>query len=177
MSEGVICVFKLKTMTKEWIDRLQVPPATSYDIVVTDDVSMIEDDKVNVVLPSSHIHQVETLLAMLYQQQPVYLSGSNERGMTRVESQDIYYIESFGDDIYFITKDTKLRTSDRLYQIEEQLASKDFVRISKSVIVNLAKVKYIQPLLNAKLQLELLNGQTIEVNRTYTKAFKQSMQL
>jgi len=94
-----------------------------------------------------------------------------------VESQDIYYIESFGDDIVVNTKDTKLRTSVRLYQIEEQLANKDFVRISKSLIVNLAKIRYIQPSINAKLKLELLNGQTLEVNRTYIKPFKQSMQL
>jgi DNA-binding LytR/AlgR family response regulator len=177
MSEGVISVFKLKTMTKEWIDRLQIPNATSYDVVVTDDKALIEDDKVNVVFPSSLIHQVEALLPLLYHQQQVYVSGSNERGTTRVESQDIYYIESFGDDIFVMTKDTKLRTSERLYQIEEQLANKDFVRISKSLIVNLAKVHYIQPSINAKLKLELLNGQTLEVNRTYIKPFKQSMQL
>jgi DNA-binding LytR/AlgR family response regulator len=177
MSEGVIDVFKLKTTTKEWIDRLQLPASTTYEVVVTDDKAMIEDDKVNLVFPASQIHQVETLLPWLYHKQPVYLSGSNERGMTRVESQDIYMIESFGDEVYVLTKDTKLRTSERLYQIEEQLATKDFVRISKSVIVNLAKVRYIQPSINAKLKLELLNGQTIEVNRSYTKTFKQSMQL
>jgi DNA-binding LytR/AlgR family response regulator len=170
-------MFKLKTTNPEWIKRLQIPKATQYKIVVTDDPAQMEDDKVNVVFPAGQIHEVETLLPLLYYKEPVYFSGSNERGSTRVESQEIYYIESFGDDVFLSLKNTKLKTSDRLYQIEEQLTTKDFVRISKSVIVNLAKIHYIQPALNAKLRLELINGEVLDVNRTYIKSFKQSMKL
>lgn len=170
-------MFKLKSTNPEWIKRLQIPSASSYEVVVTDDVSQIEADKVNVVFPASQIHEVEALLPLLYHKEPVYITGSNERGMTRVESQDIYFVESFGDDVFVSTKNTKLKTQDRLYQIEEQLAHKDFVRISKSVIVNIAKINYIQPALNAKLRLELINGEVLDVNRTYIKPFKQSLQL
>jgi DNA-binding LytR/AlgR family response regulator len=114
---------------------------------------------------------------LLYAKEPVYFTASSERGTTRVEAADIYYIESFGDDIYIHTANNKYRTSERLYQIEDDLKDRDFVRISKSVIVSIAKIKYINPALNAKLKLELRNGQLLEVNRSYVSTFRTALSI
>lgn len=170
-------MFKVKSKTKNLQTQLNLPDVTSYEVVITDDKSMMEDDKVNLVFPLSQIHEVEKLLPILYAKEPVYFSASNERGTTRIVDSDMYYIESFGDDIYIHTANGSYRTHERLYQIEEALESKDFVRISKSVIVNIAKIKYINPALNAKLKLELLNGQGLEVNRTYVSSFRNALSI
>jgi DNA-binding LytR/AlgR family response regulator len=170
-------MFKVKSKTKNLQTQLNLPDVTKYDVVITDDKSMMEDDKVNLVFPASHIHEVEKLLPLLYAKEPVYFTASSERGTTRVEATDIYYIESFGDDIYIHTANTQYRTSERLYQIEDDLKDRDFVRISKSVIVSIAKIKYINPALNAKLKLELRNGQLLEVNRTYVSTFRTALSI
>ncbi len=170
-------VFKLKTTTKEWALRLRIPDSKEYEIVLTDDKALMEEGKVNVVFGPQQVHQVEALLPLLYQQQAVYLTGFNERGQTRVESADVYFIESVGDEVVVATKNTTLQAHERLYQIEALLAQKDFVRVSKSMILNLAKVTYIQPALHAKLRCELVDGRTVTVNRGYVKSFKHAMKI
>jgi DNA-binding LytR/AlgR family response regulator len=170
-------MFKVKSKTKNLQSQLNLPDVTRYEVVITDDKSLMEDDKVNLVFPLSMIHEAEILLPILVMKEPVYFSASNERGTTRVEAADIYFIESFGDDIHIHTANATFRTSERLYQIEEDLKHKDFVRISKSVIVSIAKIKYINPALNAKLKLELLNGQELEVNRTYVSSFRTALSI
>ena len=170
-------MFKVKSKTKNLQSQLHLPDVTSYEVVITDDKSMMEDDKVNLVFPLSQLHEVEKLLPLLYAKEPVYFNASNERGTTRIEAADIYFIESFGDDIYIHNANEKYRTSERLYQIEEDLKTKDFVRISKSVIVNIAKIKFINPALNAKLKLDLRNGHVLEVNRSYVSTFRTALSL
>ena len=170
-------MFKVKSKTKNLQTQLNLPDVTKYEVVITDDKSMMEDDKVNVVFPVSQIHEIEKLLVALYAKEPVYFSASNERGMTRLEASDIYFIESFGDEIHLHTANGVYRTNERLYQLEEDLKAKDFVRISKSVIVNIAKIKLINPALNAKLKLELINGHLLEVNRTYVSSFRTALSI
>ena len=52
-----------------------------------------------------------------------------------------------------------------LYELEEQLAPRDFVRVSKSAIVNFDQVKSLRPDLGGRLRLTLSNGEVVVANR------------
>ena len=54
---------------------------------------------------------------------------------------------------------------------------KNFVRVSKSFLVNIAHIEYIRPMLNSKLKLIMTNKDVVEVNRTYVKSFKERMDI
>ena len=58
-------------------------------------------------------------------------------------------------------------------QLEEDLFQAGFFRISKSVIVNVARIEAIASGFNGKLTLIMDNKKKIEVNRSYTKSFKE----
>ena len=62
-----------------------------------------------------------------------------------------------------------------LYQLEEILKPYYFVRIGKSFIVSVSKIKYIKTTINAKLDLELINGVHLEVSRSFVKKFKNAL--
>ena len=64
-----------------------------------------------------------------------------------------------------------------MYILEQTLTDRNFVRVSKSFLVNIAHISFIKPMLNSKLKLIMGNKDVVEVNRTYVKTFKERMKL
>ena len=56
----------------------------------------------------------------------------------------IYYIESVDKRTFVYTRDGCYESRDRLYELEESLESRGFLRISKSVVVNLQKIRSLR---------------------------------
>lgn len=50
---------------------------------------------------------------------------------------------------------------------EEILSDKDFVRISKSLIVNINKIRSLKPELNRTILVTLCNGELLYISRKY----------
>ena len=100
------------------------------------------------------------------------------------KGQDIVLLDF--DDIFMIRvedKQTKVFTEDRdylvkkpLYQIEESLDS-NFVRVSKTTIVNLRKIKRVAPSLKGMMFIELKNGLKDNISRKYLAEFKSALDL
>lgn len=63
-----------------------------------------------------------------------------------------------------------------LYQVEETLSS-DFVRISKTTIVNLKKIERVAPSLKGMMFIELKNGLKDNISRKYLPGFKEALDL
>jgi DNA-binding LytR/AlgR family response regulator len=63
-----------------------------------------------------------------------------------------------------------------LYQVEETLSG-DFVRISKTTIVNLRKIERVAPSLKGMMFIELKNGLKDNISRKYLPDFKQALDL
>ncbi|MBQ6813563.1 MAG: LytTR family transcriptional regulator [Methanobrevibacter sp.] len=111
-------------------------------------------------------------------------SEENNSILAVKKGQDIVLLDF--EDIYMIRveeKQTKVYTKSRdyvikkpLYQIEESLDT-DFVRISKSVIVNLRKVERVSPSLKGMMFIELKNGLKDNISRKYISDFKKALDL
>ena len=173
-------MFKLKTkhtehkIVKEQLNLVETP---HYTYVLTDDKTLVEDEKVNIVFNFKDIPKVNALLDLLVQGEAIYLIGYNQFGQKRVESSQIIYFTKESDNVYAVLQQTKLIVKLKLFEIEEKLQSKQFIRVSKYCLVNLGKINYIRPLLNSKLELLMINGDICEVNRRYLKSFKQALKL
>ena len=63
----------------------------------------------------------------------------------------------------------------KLYEIEEEYASSDFLRISKSAIVNVAKISYIRPIFNGRFEAKLKNDEKIIISRQYVMDLKKKL--
>lgn len=90
----------------------------------------------------------------------------NDIFMFRVENKQV---KTFTDDQEYIIKKP-------LYQIEESLSS-DFVRISKTTIVNLKKIERVAPSLRGMMFIELKNGLKDNISRKYLPEFKIALDL
>lgn len=60
----------------------------------------------------------------------------------------------------------------RLYEVENMLGV-DFMRISKSIIVNLRKIESVEAVFNGMLLLRMKNGSKEYVSRTYLPQMKE----
>ena len=89
------------------------------------------------------------------------LLGTDGTGTFIVEPSEVLYAE----------------TVDGLYELEEALAGTEFVRASKSLIVNFDHVRALRPYLNARLELVLDNGESVIASRQYAPAIKQKIGL
>lgn len=100
----------------------------------------------------------------------------NEDSTVILQSEEIYMVRvEDGDTIIFGEKE-KYRSRKRLYEIEQQLG-KQFMRISKSTLVNLTYLDSIEAGFNGTLLLKLKNGSRDYVSRTYLPKFKKYLGL
>ncbi|XMB87436.1 LytTR family DNA-binding domain-containing protein [Mycoplasmatota bacterium WC44] len=170
-------MFKLKPNNKELSDKLNLVETTNYNYVLTTSNELCEDNKINIVFNENHTHEINKLLDLIINGEEVYLTGHNERGQKRVEVRSMQYVETFGDDVYLVMQDYRLLTKNKLYQLEEILKEKDFIRVSKSHLVNIGKIRYIKPAINSKIELIMNNDDIVEVKRTYLKNFKETLKI
>lgn len=59
--------------------------------------------------------------------------------------------------------------------IDEKYQNYSFIRISKSVIVNVDKVHMISPITGGKFGVQLDNGEFLEISRNYIKDLKDKI--
>jgi len=92
----------------------------------------------------------------------------------RVNPLDIYYIETVDNKTFLYCEQAVYESKQKLYELEE-LAMNDFLRISKSVIVNLSKIKSLLPALSGRLEAVLTNGEKVVISRQYVSELKKSL--
>lgn len=84
-----------------------------------------------------------------------------------VGTSDIYYIESVDKKSFvYLVKDV-YRCEMRLFQIEDMLIGLGFVKISKSVVLNINMLQSVRPLFNSRMEAVLINGEKLNISRKY----------
>lgn len=103
------------------------------------------------------------------------IEGIADGEQVSVPIADIFYIESV-DDKTFMYLETKVYESHRrLYDLEELTAPYHFIRVSKSMVVNLMKVQSIKPALNGRFICKMQNGEEVIISRKYVPDIKKKL--
>ena len=103
------------------------------------------------------------------------LSGVADAKQYEIAVTDVCYIESVDGKTFLYTTDRVYETSYRLYELEELLRDRKFLRISKPMLVNLMKIQSIQPAFNGRFLAILRSGEKIIITRNYVKALKAAL--
>lgn len=103
------------------------------------------------------------------------LTGVSEGGRYEIAVTELCYIESVDGKTFLYTKDRVYETAYRIYELEERLKAKHFLRVSKSMLVNLMKIRSIQPALNGRFTAVLRSGEKVIISRSYVKALKAAL--
>ncbi len=103
------------------------------------------------------------------------LSGYDSSGITMLDPKDIYYFEAVDNKVFAYCEKKVYEIHKKLYELEQDFADTDFLRISKSTIVNLSKIANLSPFFNGRLEAKLKNGEKIIISRSYVGKLKEKL--
>ena len=103
------------------------------------------------------------------------LSVTRDGRRFEVPVMDLFYAESVDDRVFLYTASECYEIRMKLYELEDLLKSKSFLRISKSMIVNLMKISSVRPALNGRFSAVLKNGEEIIISRKYVPELKRTL--
>ena len=103
------------------------------------------------------------------------LTGTLDDRQYEVPVTDIFYIESVDNKVFLYTKDKVYETKQKIYEFESMLQEKYFLRVSKSMLLNLMKVEAIKPALNGRFSAVLRSGEQVIITRNYVPALKRAL--
>lgn len=105
----------------------------------------------------------------------VTLVAYDRNEIHRIEPSAVFYIETVDNKTFLYLRDKVFESKQKLYELEESLAGSDFLRISKSVIVNLSKMKSLIPALSGRFEASLENGEKVIISRQYVADLKKRL--
>ena len=93
----------------------------------------------------------------------------------QIEPGDVYYFEAVDNKVFLYLEKNVYETRMKLYELERRFSGTDFFRVSKSVILNLAKVKNFTPGFNGKFEALMKNGERVGISRQYVPLLKNKL--
>lgn len=94
-----------------------------------------------------------------------------------VDPKEIYYFESVENNVFVYTKDNVFESKNKLYQLEEELPEKNFIRANKGIILNINKIDNLTPAFGGRLEAVLKNGYKVIISRMYVPILKEKLGL
>lgn len=120
---------------------------------------------------------VQALVKRLSAEQPKVIAGFSEDTVRLLEQEEILRIYAADGKVFAVTEKGEFTLRLRLYELEERLDKKRFVRISNSEIVNLGKVKGFDLSFSGTIRVSLTNGTSTYVSRRYVSKIKTTLGL
>lgn len=106
------------------------------------------------------------------------LNGYHPDGsFSPIHPKDVYYFETVDNKVFAYGQKEVLEVKLRLYELEKRLGGGDFIRVSKSMILNLSKVKRFSPSLSGRFEAILLNHEKVLISRQYVPEIKNRLEL
>lgn len=103
--------------------------------------------------------------------------GKTDEAYTPINIDEICYFNAINNYTYANVDNGKSYViKNKLYQVEKDLAHKCFIRINKSEIVNIKKIKLISPMFKGRLVIYIEGYKNpLDISRGYTKSFKERL--
>lgn len=96
--------------------------------------------------------------------------------LVKVNQDNILYFEAYDKKVNVVVKSGEYEIKNTLMELETMMLHRNYMRISKSILLNLDKVAAIRPEADRTVVVVLTNKQTVRVSRKYSKDFRDKMQ-
>ena len=134
-----------------------------------------DDTEVSIRAPhlNNDIERIVAMMRMIDMQ--IAVRRDNETYL--LETDKILYVEAVDRKTFVYTNADTYESELKLYELEQQLVERDFLRISKQSLVNLRKIKSLKTDVNRKIRITLQNGEQIVVSRMYSDELRRKLGL
>ena len=103
------------------------------------------------------------------------LLGSRDNEVFRIPVKDIYYIEFVDNKTYIYLQKNVFDCKLKLYEIESLIGGSKLFRCSKSMILNISKIRSVAPSVNGRFEAKLTNGESVIISRQYVPVLKKKL--
>ncbi len=103
--------------------------------------------------------------------------GLNGSDIHRLDPDDIYYFEAVDNKVFIYCREKVFESKYKLYEVEEMFTGSDFLRVSKSVILNLRRITFLSPAYSGRLEASLDNDEKVIISRQYVPDLKKKLML
>jgi DNA-binding LytR/AlgR family response regulator len=105
------------------------------------------------------------------------LVGSFDGESYPLKPKDILYMEAVERKTFCYTAERVYELEEKLYELEEKYGYLDFLRISKSCIMNLQRIRALKPDFGGKILATMDNGEKLYISRQYAPVLKEKLGL
>ena len=134
-------------------------------------------DDIEVIIRAPHLNNdIERMVAMM-RMIDMQIAVRRYGETILLETDKILYVEAVDRKTFVYTSSDTYESELKLYELEQELVQRDFLRISKQSIVNLRKIKSLKTDVNRKIRITLQNGEQIVVSRMYSDELRRKLGL
>ena len=126
-----------------------------------------------VITVASMTEEVSHIIQKLSEDVPHVISGSRNGRIEVLEQADVIRIYAGSGKVFAVTERGEYTLRLRLYELEERLSPRRFVRISNSEIINLKKVLNFDLSFTGTIYVKLSDGTATYVSRRYVSKIKK----
>ena len=117
--------------------------------------------------------EIQNIVNRISEPGPDVMTGFRDDTVTLLDRDDVFRIYAAGGKVFAVTQAGEYVLKARLYEVEDQLKSASFVRISNSEIVNLKKVKNFDLSFVGTINVRFSDGTSTYVSRRYVSKIKE----
>lgn len=121
--------------------------------------------------------EIMRIIAFLNLQTQKLSGWKSKEEITMLEFKDVYYAEALEDKTFLYTSKDVYQTALNLAEIEGRYESLGFLRISKSVVVNLYAIHSLKSALAGRIEIILKNQEKLIVSRHYAPLLRERIGL
>lgn len=138
-------------------------------------IEQISQGEDELILRYQRLNQeVEKILNFIQQPQRKLVGWKGDNQMV-IDVLQILYVESVDRKTFVYTEEDVCQIEFTLLQLEQILNTINFFRCSKSMIINIDKVKLLKSLASNRIDATMCNGEHIMISRTYASEFRKRL--
>ncbi|KYH30611.1 putative HTH-type transcriptional regulator [Clostridium tepidiprofundi DSM 19306] len=126
-----------------------------------------------VIYTNEITNEIQGIVDSLSNSQNRILTGIKDKKIFLLEDEEIYCFYSENQKVYAKTTKGKLWIKQKLYELENIYDGTSFIRISKSCIVNIDKIKNLDISYVGTIEIVFKNGEREYVSRRYISKIKK----
>lgn len=133
--------------------------------------SGLKDDEICIRISPNCVNQ-ENIIQIL-SDEVIDITGKIDEKIYLLSVDQIESFYTLGQNIFASSQGNEYKIKEKLYEIEKRYENKNFMRISKSTIVNIKMIDYISPSINRQLMFKMVSGEKLYSSRSYNSKIKE----
>lgn len=139
-------------------------------------IEQIDENKEEEILVRCHeINDEVVAIINKLKQSDTILLGNKDNETFRIALKDVFYIESVNNKTFIYLKQSIFESKLKLYEIVELTKDTKLFRCSKSMILNIGKIRSVSPSFNGRFEAKLLNDEIVIISRQYVPDLKRKL--